>query len=164
MLASIKRWIFSILLLPICIYFVLHRGEYTLLDNFHLIVHEAGHLFFSFFGNFVQFLGGTLMQLIIPILLLIVFYKSCMPRGMQFAFFLLGHSLINVSVYAADARTKALPLLGNGKHDWAYLLNEMNLLNFDTEIGYFFFGLAILFFLTAILFPLTRMTEKFFIT
>ncbi|MCK9212482.1 MAG: hypothetical protein M0P61_16730 [Ignavibacteriaceae bacterium] len=153
------RWIFSILLIPVCIYFLLHRGEYTLLDNFHLIVHEAGHLFFSFFGNFVQFLGGTLMQIIIPLLFLIIFYKSQMPKGMQFSFFLLGHSFINISVYAADARTQALPLLGNGKHDWAYLLNEINLITFDTEIGYFFFGLAILFFIIAIMFPLFRLNE-----
>jgi len=154
-----KRWIFSLLLIPVCIYFVLHRGEYTLLDNFHLIVHEAGHLFFSFFGTFVQFLGGTLMQLIIPILLLVIFYKSAMPKGMQISFFLLGHSLINVSVYAADARTQVLPLLGNGKHDWNYLLNEMNLLNFDEQVGYVFFSLAILFFVTAVIFPAHRMAE-----
>jgi len=159
MLLFIKRWIFSLLLLPICIYFVLHRGEYTLLDNFHLIVHEAGHLFFSFFGTFIQFLGGTLMQLIIPILFLIIFYKSFMRTGMQASIFLLGHSFINVSVYAADAKTQALPLLGNGKHDWNYLLNEMNLLNFASEIGYFFFGLAILFFLIAISFPAFRPNE-----
>ena len=154
-----KRWIFSLLLIPVCAYFVLHRGEYTLLDNFHLIVHEAGHLFFSFFGTFVQFLGGTLMQLIIPVLLLIVFYKSAMPKGMQISFFLLGHSLINVSVYAADARTQVLPLLGNGKHDWAYLLNEMNLLNFDEQVGFVFFSLAILFFVIALIFPAHSMAE-----
>ena len=154
-----KRWIFSLLLIPVCVYFVLHRGEYTLLDNFHLIVHEAGHLFFSFFGTFVQFLGGTLMQLIIPVLLLIVFYKSAMPKGMQISFFLLGHSLINVSVYAADARTQVLPLLGNGKHDWNYLLNEMNLLNFDEQVGYVFFSLAILFFVIALIFPAHSMAE-----
>src|SRR3989339_1538163 len=153
MLSILKRWSFSILLLPISIYFVMNRGEYTLLDNFHLIVHEAGHVFFTFFGTFVQFLGGTLMQLIIPILLLIIFYKSAMPKGMQLSFFLLGHSFINVSVYAADARTQALPLLGNGKHDWAYLLNEMNLLNFDEQVGYVFFALAILFFVIALIFP-----------
>lgn len=155
----IKRWIFSLLLIPVCVYFVLHRGEYTLLDNFHLIVHEAGHLFFSFFGTFIQFLGGTLMQLIIPLLLLIIFYKSAMPKGMQISFFLLGHSLINVSVYAADARTQVLPLLGNGKHDWNYLLNEMNLLNFDEQVGYVFFSLAILFFVIAVIFPAHRMAE-----
>ena len=154
-----KRWIFSLLLIPVCVYFVLHQGEYTLLDNFHLIVHEAGHLFFSFFGTFVQFLGGTLMQLIIPVLLLIVFYKSAMPKGMQISFFLLGHSLINVSVYAADARTQVLPLLGNGKHDWNYLLNEMNLLNFDEQVGYVFFSLAILFFVIALIFPAHSMAE-----
>ena len=155
MLSLLKRWSFSILLLPICIYFVINRGEYTLLDNFHLIVHEAGHVFFTF----VQFLGGTLMQLIIPILLLIIFYKSAMPKGMQLSFFLLGHSFINVSVYAADARTQVLPLLGNGKHDWAYLLNEMNLLNFDEQVGYIFFALAILFFVIALIFPAHSMAE-----
>ena len=159
MLSLLKRWSFSILLLPVCIYFVMNRGEYTLLDNFHLIVHEAGHVFFTFFGTFVQFLGGTLMQLIIPILLLIIFYKSAMPKGMQLSFFLLGHSFINVSVYAADARTQALPLLGNGKHDWAYLLNEMNLLNFDEQVGYIFFALAILFFVIALIFPAHSMAE-----
>lgn len=159
MLFLLKRWIFSILLIPVCIYFLLHRGEYTLLDNFHLIVHEAGHLFFSFFGAFVQFLGGTLMQTIIPILFLVIFCKSSMPKGMQASFFLLGHSFINISIYAADARTQALPLLGNGKHDWAYLLNEMNLLTFDAEIGNFFFGLAILSFIIAILLPVIRMAE-----
>ena len=155
----IKRWILSLMLFPVCLYFLLHRGEYTLLDNFHLIVHEAGHLFFSFFGTFVWSLGGTLMQIIIPLLLLIIFYKSFMPKGMQASFFLLGHSFINISVYATDARTQALPLLGNGKHDWAYLLNEMNLLNFDLEVGYFFFGLAILSFIVAILLPVNQMVE-----
>jgi hypothetical protein len=159
MLSLLKRWIFSILLIPVCVYFLLHRGEYTLLDNFHLIVHEAGHLFFSFFGTFVQFLGGSLMQIIIPILFLIIFYKSYMPKGMQASFFLLGHSFINISVYAADARTQTLPLLGNGKHDWAYLLNEMNILTLDAEIGYFFFGLAILSFVMAILLPVHRLAE-----
>ncbi|MFA4924254.1 MAG: hypothetical protein WC557_08700 [Ignavibacteriaceae bacterium] len=155
----IKRWILSLMLFPVCLYFLLHRGEYTLLDNFHLIVHEAGHLFFSFFGTFVWSLGGTLMQIIIPLLLLIIFYKSFMPKGMQASFFLLGHSFINISVYATDARTQALPLLGNGKHDWAYLLNEMNLLNFDLEVGYFIFGLAILSFIVAILLPVNQMVE-----
>jgi len=158
-LSFVKRWIFSLLLLPVCLYFLFHRGEYTLLDNFHLIVHEAGHLFFSFFGTFVQVLGGTLMQTIIPILLLIVFYKSYMTKGMQASFFLLGHSFINISVYAADARTQVLPLLGNGKHDWAYLLNEINLLNFDAQIGYFFVGLAIISFIIAILLPAHRIAE-----
>ncbi len=159
MLSLLKRWGLSVVLLPVCFYFLMHRGEYTLLDNFHLIVHEAGHLIFSFLGTFVQFLGGTLMQLIIPVLLLIIFYKSAMPKGIQLSLFLLGHSFINVSVYAADARAQVLPLLGNGKHDWNYLLNEMNLLNFDEQVGYVFFGLAILIFVIALIFPAHSMAE-----
>ena len=30
--------------------FALHRGHYTLLDNADLIIHEAGHVFFSLLG------------------------------------------------------------------------------------------------------------------
>jgi hypothetical protein len=36
---------------PIALYWVLNRGEYGLIDNADLVIHEAGHFFFKFFGN-----------------------------------------------------------------------------------------------------------------
>jgi hypothetical protein len=47
-------------------------------------------------------------------------------------------------------------LLGGNKvyHDWHYLLGELNILQYDTEVGYFIFGAAILAFIIAILLPL----------
>jgi hypothetical protein len=61
---------------------------------------------------------------------------------MQFSLLWLGQNLINISVYAADAQARRLPLLGGNKvyHDWHYLLNEIGLLQYDAEVGYFFFG------------------------
>jgi hypothetical protein len=38
----------------------------SLMDNIDLPIHETGHLVFSAFGDFMQFAGGTLFQLIMP--------------------------------------------------------------------------------------------------
>ncbi|MCH7723636.1 MAG: hypothetical protein IIC76_09955 [Bacteroidetes bacterium] len=39
-------------------------------------------------------------------------------------------------------------------HDWHLILNTLDLLKFDTEIGYLFFGVAVLIFIAALLMPL----------
>ena len=75
---------------------------------------------------------------------------------MQFGLLWLGQNFINISVYAADAQEKKLKLLGGSKvyHDWNYMLGELNLVEYSAEVGYFFFGVAILIFITAVLLPL----------
>jgi len=155
-LDEFKRWIPSIIILPIALYWILNRGEYGLLDNIDLVIHEAGHLFFRFFGKFIYTLGGTLMQIIIPSIIAGFFFRNDYRTGVQVAMLWLGQNIINISVYAADARAQKLPLLGGNKvyHDWHYLLNETGLLNYDIEIGYIIFGFAILIFLVAVLMPL----------
>ena len=64
-LDTVKRWVPSIIILPIATYWVLNRGEFGLLDNIDLVIHEAGHFFFSLFGKFIYTLGGTLMHCVI---------------------------------------------------------------------------------------------------
>lgn len=151
-----KIWIPSIIIFPIALYWVLNRGEYGLIDNADLVIHEAGHLFFMFLGKYIYTLGGTLMQIILPSIIFFYFFRSGYRTGMQFSLLWLGQNFINISVYAADARAQILPLLGGNKvyHDWHYLLSEIGLLEFDVEIGYFFFGIAILIFITTLIMPL----------
>lgn len=151
----IKRWIVSIILLPVMIYLLLHRGEYGLIDNADLVIHEAGHFFFMFFGKFIHTLGGTLMQIILPSIIAWYFFKNYYRTGVQISLLWLGQNLINISVYAAEARAKRLPLLGGNHvyHDWNYLLYQLNLLNYDAEVGYVFVGLSILVFAASLLMP-----------
>jgi len=151
-----KRWIPSIIILPIAVYWCINRGNYGLLDNIDLVIHEAGHVFFSLFGKFICTLGGTLMQIIIPSIIAGFFFRNNYRTGVQVGLLWLGQNFINISVYAADARAQKLPLLGGDRvyHDWNYLLDSLGLLNFDTEIGYIFFGTAILIFAVAVLMPL----------
>ena len=153
---AIKKWIPSVVILPVVIYWVLSRGEYGLIDNADLVIHEAGHFFFMFFGKFIYTAGGTLMQIILPSLIAWYFIRNSYKMGVQFALLWLGQNFINISIYAADARAQKLPLLGGNKvyHDWHYLLGELNLLNSDTEVGYVFFGAAVLILSVSILLPL----------
>jgi hypothetical protein len=110
-------------------------GTYRLMDNLHLAIHEAGHLFLTPFGEFAHFLGGTLFQLAMPLAFCVYFWQ----RGDRFAAYLIGwwvaHSLWNVAVYAADARAQVLPLVGGGEHDWAYMLGRLGLLEQDAAIA-----------------------------
>ena len=146
---SLKKWIPSVLLFPVCIYFCLNRGNYGLLDNADLVIHEAGHFFFMFFGQFIHTAGGTLMQMILPSVIAWYFFRSRYRLGFQMALFWLGHNLINISVYAADAQARKLHLLGGNKvyHDWTFMLGSLGILEYDAYVGYFFFGLAIIVFL-----------------
>jgi len=153
---DLKRWIPSIIITPIAIYWCMNRGNYGLMDNIDLVIHEAGHVFFSLFGKFIYTLGGTLMQVIIPSIITVFFFRNSYRTGVQFALLWLGQNFINISVYAADARSQKLPLLGGNKvyHDWHYMLNSIGMLNFDQILGYIIFGIAIAVFFTSVLMPL----------
>ncbi len=150
----LKKWIASGFLLPFAVYFVFTRGHYSLIDNADLIIHEAGHFFFGFLGNFIHAAGGTFMQITFPLFLAAYFFRSGYRTGVQIFIFWLGQNLINISIYAADAQVRKLPLLGNGKHDWFYMLGQLNVLPEAEQVGYLFFSLAILVMLGALLLPL----------
>ena len=151
-----KKWIPSIIILPIALYWIFNRGEYGMIDNADLVIHEAGHFFFKFFGKYIYTLGGTLMQIILPSIIFYYFFRNNYRTGMQFSLLWLGQNFINISVYAADAQARKLPLLGGNKvyHDWNYLLTEIGLLKFDAEVGFFIFGIAILVFIITLIMPL----------
>ncbi len=153
---TIKKWLPSFIILPIAVYLVLNRGHYTWIDNADLVIHEAGHVFFMFFGSFIHSAGGTLMQIILPLLIAWYFFRNSYRLGVQISLLWLGQNFVNISVYAADARARVLPLLGGNKagHDWHYMLGELNILEYDQTVGYFFLGISIMVFITSLLMPL----------
>ncbi len=151
-----KKWLVSLIILPFVIYIIFNRGNFSFIDNADLVIHEAGHFFFMFFGRFIYTAGGTLMQIILPSIIAWYFFRNLYRPGVQVSLLWLGQNLINISVYAADAQARQLRLLGGNKayHDWHYMLGELNILNYDYAVGYFFVGVAILIFIAALLMPL----------
>ena len=110
-----------------------HSWNGWALDLVNLAFHEAGHVFLQPFGHTLHFLGGTLFQLGVPILLVWYFLYR---RGAAFAaaacLWWLGESLVNVAVYMADARSLELDLVGGGEHDWNELFYRFGLLGEDS--------------------------------
>ncbi|MDR3625791.1 MAG: hypothetical protein P4L45_03110, partial [Ignavibacteriaceae bacterium] len=101
-------------------------------------------------------LGGTLMQIALPSLIIWYFSRNNYKTGIQISSLWLGQNLINISVYAADASAMKLPLLGGNHvyHDWHFILGQLNILEYDSTVGYIFFGAAIIIFVMSILTPL----------
>lgn len=107
-----------------------------------LVFHEAGHVLFMLFGEFLTIAGGTLMQLIVPAVLCgALLTKGRDPFGAAIGLWLVGVSLLDVAPYAYDALHPQLVLLGGhtgeeGGHDWIYMLSKLGLLQRSQGIGW----------------------------
>ncbi len=95
------------------------------IDTIDLFIHEGGHFFFGFFGRLIYFLGGSLMQIVIPSLAVWVFLKSG-ARTLIWTLYWLGQNLVNVSVYISDAPYRRLPLISESAiHDWNWIFGYL---------------------------------------
>ena len=110
-------------------------GYLGILDTFNLLVHEAGHIVFMPFGHTLYFMGGSLLQCIMPAAFCASFWFTRQPAGFAVSGIWLGENFLNVAHYVADAREMALPLLGNGLHDWNTLLSGTFLLRHCRVLG-----------------------------
>jgi len=112
-------------------------STYRFLDRVDLVFHEAGHVFFGLFGEFIGILGGSLMQVLIPAGIVAYFVWHRQRYSAAVTLFWVAQSLFNLSVYVKDARARVLPLLGGEDtlHDWHYVLGRLNLLRWDHALG-----------------------------
>ncbi len=140
----------------------------TIADNavgqsfLHLVnlpFHEAGHIFFRPFGAFMQSLGGTLGQLLMPAICFgVLLTQTRDPFGASVALWWFGENFLDIAPYIDDARAGVLPLLGGnfghsapyGFHDWEYLLTESGLLGLDHALARASFALGCLIMLAAL--------------
>ena len=114
---------------------ILRPESGRLLDAVDLAIHETGHLLFAPFGEFLGFLGGTLFQLALPIAFVVYFWRQSDRHAATVALWWVAQNCWNISVYVRDARAQALPLVGGGAHDWAYLLDRLDWLRHDHAIA-----------------------------
>ena len=109
---------------------------YGFLDKVNLAFHEAGHIFLMWAGTFMHAFGGTLLQCLIPLIIMRQFLKQKDNYEASLIFWWLGQNFIDISIYIYDAKARTLPLLGGitgqenpETHDWYVLLNLMNSLD-----------------------------------
>jgi hypothetical protein len=118
------------------------EGMASPLHLVHLVIHEAGHVIFSWFGEFMHVLGGSLLQVLMPFIwFLAARFKGKDAFAGALCLWLMGQSLVDVSPYINDARSLQLMLLSGGTgrevegHDWEYLLTQLNVLHKDVVIS-----------------------------
>jgi hypothetical protein len=124
-------------------------GSFMHLVN--LPFHEAGHIVFSPLGRFMQVLGGTLGQLLMPAVCLGALLIGTRDAfGASAALWWLAESFMDIAPYINDARALKLILLGGvtGRdvadyHDWEYLLRTLGLLKMDHALARLAQGIGI---------------------
>jgi len=112
-------------------------GFIFLLDHANLAFHEAGHPIFGFFGETLGLYGGTIGQLVFPLVAIAIFLMRREPVSFAFAGVWLFENFLNIARYMADARAQMLPLVGGGEHDWTEIFSRWHVLSHDTEIAGF---------------------------
>jgi hypothetical protein len=152
--AAMVWWGWTFIVMPL-------ESNYTGESFLHLInltFHEAGHVIFMPFGRFMMILGGTLGQILMPMICLGTFLiKTRDPFGASVALWWTAESLMDIAPYINDARAMDLMLLGGitGKetdgHDWNNILMMLNLLEWDHRLAHLTYNIGILLMLGSLL-------------
>jgi len=136
--------------LPIVLFFAYLLVRYigdssyrSIFDGVNYAVHEFGHVLFSFFGQTMHIAGGSIFEIIAPVIVMIGFLRQRDYFAVSFAFGWLATAFYNVAIYAADARAMELELIAPWAfgaddviHDWNYLLSYFNMLQYDSAVAF----------------------------
>ena len=138
--ASGRMWVPRALLLVVLLYIEILKirdaTRWTIFYGITLGFHEMGHLVFAWAPHFITALMGSVFQVAVPAIVIVVFYRQPDYFGMSVGGFWLSYSLYELSAYVGDARSQDLPLVGFAsqedlEHDWHYLLGKMHMLPLD---------------------------------
>ncbi len=115
----------------------------SFMHNINLVFHEAGHVLFRLFGNFMAILGGSLMQLLVPLIVMLVFiFRQHDNFAASLGLWWLAQSMMDLVPYISDARSQEMWLLGGvqgkdmpGIHDWNNILSHLTMLEYDHALA-----------------------------
>jgi hypothetical protein len=120
-------------------------GDYfaqTFLHGVNLAFHEAGHVIFGIFGHFLGVFGGSLGQIVMPLICMgtFLFYRN--PFAASVTLWWTGQNFMDLAPYINDARALQLPLIGGNIgsdnpdfHDWHHLLRDLGWLKYDHTLA-----------------------------
>jgi len=131
---NIPKLIFAVLLSIYFLWIAYDPMQGSFLDNVDLPIHETGHLLFRPLGEFMMIAGGSLFQVIFPLVFAGYFIWRRQFYSAAIVMLWVGQSVLNVWVYASDAVVMQLVLTSGftgsegSFHDWNYLLTSTGLL------------------------------------
>jgi hypothetical protein len=138
---KIALWAWLVVYALYLLYAMRAHGTGLFMDLVFLPIHEGGHVLFGYLGNqTLMVMGGTILQLFVPLAIAVYFVFQRHLRGAAFAAFFFFENFLQIGNYMADARAQQLPLVniggGEGIHDWGYLFAKLGVINHDVGIGH----------------------------
>ena len=138
----------------------------SLIDVTDFFIHELGHVLFWFFWNeFLAIAGWTLFQLIIPILLLIMFFTQKDYFAVALSFAWIWTNFFYISMYSSDAIRLNLPLVSMWAwetiHDWNYMFHELWVILYTDLISDIFYYIAIVLFIISFIYSFILIVNRF---
>ncbi|MFC1983633.1 hypothetical protein ACFLVO_01270 [Chloroflexota bacterium] len=113
-------------------------GYIHFLDDANLWFHEGGHFIFGLFGDTMGLYGGTLGQLIIPIICGVAFWKQGSLVSVSVASLWFFENFFDIATYMATASSEGPIIWGvasKGIHDWWDIFTRWGVLPYDTTIA-----------------------------
>ncbi|MFN0139725.1 MAG: hypothetical protein ACKVQW_06525 [Pyrinomonadaceae bacterium] len=138
---NIPKLIFAILASIYFLWIAYDPMGGSFLDNVDLPIHETGHLIFRILGEFMGIAGGSLFQVIFPVVFVGYFVWQRSFYSAAIVLFWVGQSILNVWVYASDAVVMQLVLTSGftgsegSFHDWNYMLDRFGMLGSTKTIA-----------------------------
>lgn len=135
------KLVFAILISAYFLWIAYDPMQGSFLDNIDLAIHETGHLIFRLFGEFMMIAGGSLFQVIMPLVFVGYFIRQKSYYSAAIVGLWVGQSILNVWVYASDAVVMQLVLTSGftgaegSFHDWNYLLTETGLIGSTRKVA-----------------------------
>jgi len=115
--------------------FASESGFVFLIDYANLLFHEAGHPIIGLFSSRLEPYGGTIGQLVFPLILAVSVWRKDQPLSFAGSAIWFFENWLNIARYMADARAQELPLVGGGDHDWNTIFSRWHVLAYDTRIA-----------------------------
>jgi hypothetical protein len=115
----------------------------SFMHNINLVFHEAGHVLFRVLGDFMAILGGSLLQLLVPMTVMLMFiFRHRDNFAASIGLWWLAQSMMDLVPYINDARLQEMWLLGGvqgkdipGIHDWNNILSRLHMLEYDHALA-----------------------------
>ena len=117
---------------------VLGDGFISIIDDANVLFHEIGHFVFHLFGHTVGLYGGTLGQLLPPIISVVIFWRQKSLVSVSVALLWLFENFFDIAAYMETARSEGpivFGVLGWGQHDWWRIFSHWGVLRYDTTIA-----------------------------